>query len=62
MLKKLNRLIFSFLTKYLIIYNFLLCAFKIIMVKVITYIQCQKWVIIKSLKKKASAEFSMCII
>ena len=42
---------------YLIIFKFLLCAFKIILMKGIVYIQCKRWVIKLSFKWKALGEF-----
>ena len=43
MLKKLNALtLFLFQQKYSIIFNCLLCAFKIIIIKGIVYVQCQR--------------------
>ena len=52
MLKKLNGLtFFSSLTFYCLLY-----AFKIIIIKGIAYVQCQRWVIELSLKRKLFAE------
>ena len=52
MLKKLNGLtFFSSLTFYCLLY-----AFKIIIIKGIAYVQCQRWVIELSLKRKSFAE------
>ena len=52
MLKKLNELTFFFSSKNFTIFNFLLFAFKIIMIKGIVYVQCQRWVVKLSLKEK----------
>ena len=45
-------LVFLCQQEYFIIFSFLLCAFKMIMIKGIAYVQCQKWVIKLSLKDK----------
>ena len=58
MLKKLNGVtFFLFCQNYFILFNFLLCAFKIIMIKGIVYVQCQRWVIKLTLKEKHAVIF-----
>ena len=61
MLKKLNGVIFFlFQQKYFIMHNFFLCAFKLMMIKSIVYIQCKRWVIKLSFKRKALGEYFLC--
>ena len=48
---------FLFQQKYFIIFNLLLCSFKIIVIKGIVYIQCQRAVIKLSFKRKPFSEY-----
>ena len=60
-LKKLNGTIFLLLEqKYFIILNFLFCDFNLIIIKVTIYIQCQRWVIKLSFKRKTFGEHFLC--